>query len=47
VIHADGATMMVRRDNLAGLMRDRGLAWSDFTVRRDAAVGGVTPAGAG
>ena len=34
-IHADGASMMVRRDNLAGLMRARGLDWKDFTLRRE------------
>lgn len=34
VIHADGATMTVRRDRLAGLMRRRGLAFADFVVRR-------------
>lgn len=46
-IHADGATMTVRRDNLAALMRARGLDWGGFTVRRDPAPEGVTPAGAG
>jgi cell wall-associated NlpC family hydrolase len=34
VIHADGASMMVRRDTLAGLMRERALDWKSFTVRR-------------
>ncbi len=34
VIHADGATMMVRQDNLAQLMRQRGLDMAAFTVRR-------------
>jgi cell wall-associated NlpC family hydrolase len=34
VIHADGASMMVRRDQFAALMRDRHLRFSDFTVRR-------------
>jgi hypothetical protein len=34
VVHADGVGMMVRRDNLAGLMRDRGLDLGSFTVRR-------------
>jgi hypothetical protein len=34
VIHADGATMMVRRDNLAELMRARGLDFAGFVVRR-------------
>ena len=43
VIHADGATMMVRRDRLAGLMRERGLALASFVVRRPAAAG-LTPA---
>jgi NlpC/P60 family/Bacterial dipeptidyl-peptidase Sh3 domain len=41
VIHADGETMMVRRDNLAALMRERGLEWSGFTVRRDPAAGAL------
>jgi hypothetical protein len=34
VIHADGATMTVRRDNLAGLMRARRLDFAAFVVRR-------------
>ena len=34
VVHADGVSMMVRRDNLAGLMRDRGLDVGSFIVRR-------------
>ena len=34
VIHADGATMTVGRDNLATLMRQRGLKLADFVVRR-------------
>lgn len=34
VIHADGATMTVRRDNLAGLMQQRGLDVAGFVVRR-------------
>jgi cell wall-associated NlpC family hydrolase len=34
VVHADGVSMMVRRDNLAGLMRDRGLDLGSFTARR-------------
>lgn len=34
VIHADGARMTVRRDDLAGLMRDRKLLISHFTIRR-------------
>jgi cell wall-associated NlpC family hydrolase len=34
VIHADGATMMVRRDRLGELMRARGLDFAGFTVRR-------------
>jgi len=33
-IHADGASMMVRRDDLAALMRERGLGLADFVVRR-------------
>jgi cell wall-associated NlpC family hydrolase len=47
VIHADGVTMMVRRDNLAALMRERGFDWKGFTVRRDPAAMGIRPAGAG
>jgi cell wall-associated NlpC family hydrolase len=48
VIHADGVTMMVRRDNLAALMRERGLDWSGITVRRDPTAMGINPAaGAG
>jgi cell wall-associated NlpC family hydrolase len=34
VIHADGGTMSVRRDDLAALMQDRGWGLADFTVRR-------------
>jgi cell wall-associated NlpC family hydrolase len=34
VIHADGASMTVRRDGLAGLMRERGLDFAGFVVRR-------------
>ncbi|HEV2336963.1 MAG TPA: NlpC/P60 family protein [Stellaceae bacterium] len=34
VIHADGASMTVRRDHLAGLMRRRGLDFAGFAVRR-------------
>jgi len=34
VIHADGASMTVRRDRLAGLMRARRLDFGQFTVRR-------------
>jgi cell wall-associated NlpC family hydrolase len=34
VIHADGATMTVRRDNLAALMQARGLDFAGFVVRR-------------
>ena len=33
-IHADGASMMVRQDDLADLMRRRGLDFADFAVRR-------------
>jgi cell wall-associated NlpC family hydrolase len=40
VIHADGASMMVRRDNLAGLMRERGLDFTGFVVRRHQAAAG-------
>ena len=34
VIHADGASMTVRREPLAGFMRPRGLAVALFVVRR-------------
>jgi len=34
VIHADGASMTVRREPLAKLMRARGLCFADFAVRR-------------
>ena len=34
VIHADGASMMVRRDRLAALMHERGWTFAGFTVRR-------------
>jgi cell wall-associated NlpC family hydrolase len=34
VIHADGVSMMVRQDALAGLMRERGLGFAGFVVRR-------------
>jgi cell wall-associated NlpC family hydrolase len=34
IIHADGASMIVRRDNLAELMRLRGWTLAMFTVRR-------------
>jgi cell wall-associated NlpC family hydrolase len=34
IVHADGVTMTVRRDRLAGLMRERGLDFGSFTVRR-------------
>lgn len=34
VVHADGVSMMVRRDNLAALMRDRSLDLKSFVVRR-------------
>ena len=36
VIHADGASMMVRQDGLARLMRERGLDFAGFIVRRHA-----------
>lgn len=36
VIHADGGTMTVRRDDLAAWMRARGLDLAGFTVRRPA-----------
>ncbi len=34
VIHADGATMTARRDHLGRLMRERGLDFAGFAVRR-------------
>jgi cell wall-associated NlpC family hydrolase len=34
VIHADGSSMMVRQDGLAGLMRERGHDFGGFVVRR-------------
>ncbi len=34
VIHADGASMTVRREPLAAFMRPRGLAVAGFVVRR-------------
>ena len=34
VIHADGASMMVRRDDLAALMDARGWGFTGFSVRR-------------
>jgi cell wall-associated NlpC family hydrolase len=34
VIHADGVSMMVRRESLAGLMSARGLDFAGFVVRR-------------
>ncbi len=34
VIHADGASMMVRHESLAALMRQRGLDFAGFVVRR-------------
>jgi cell wall-associated NlpC family hydrolase len=40
VIHADGASMTVRRDSLAGLMRERGLELAGFVVRRHPAAAG-------
>jgi cell wall-associated NlpC family hydrolase len=39
VIHADGASMMVRRDGLAQLMRERGLDLAGFVVRRHPVAG--------
>jgi cell wall-associated NlpC family hydrolase len=42
VVHADGATMTVRRDRLADLMRERGLDLASFVVRRPPAVA-LTP----
>ncbi len=44
VIHADGASMMVRRDNLATWMRTRDFTLASFVVRRHPVAGG---AGAG
>jgi cell wall-associated NlpC family hydrolase len=40
VIHADGASMMVRRDSFSDLMRDRGLGLGDFAGRRHPAAAG-------
>ena len=40
VIHADGASMTVRRDDLAELMRARGLDFAEFVVRRHPAAAG-------
>ena len=40
VIHADGASMTVRSDSLAGLMRERGLDFAGFVVRRHPAAAG-------
>ena len=34
IVHADGATMMVRRDKLADFLRDRRFDFGIFTVRR-------------
>jgi cell wall-associated NlpC family hydrolase len=42
VVHADGATMTVRRDSLAELMQTRGWTWVSFTVRRLDANGATT-----
>jgi cell wall-associated NlpC family hydrolase len=38
VIHADGASMTVRRDNLREWMRERDLTPASFTVRRPAPI---------
>jgi cell wall-associated NlpC family hydrolase len=43
VLHADGATMSVRRDRLAALMRDRGLDWAQVAVRRHPAASSRQP----
>jgi cell wall-associated NlpC family hydrolase len=40
VIHADGVSMMVRRDTVAALMRQRGLDFAGFVVRRHPAAAG-------
>ena len=40
VIHADGATMTVSRDNLGALIRERPLDPGTFTIRRHPAAGG-------
>jgi cell wall-associated NlpC family hydrolase len=40
IIHADGASMTVRRDNLREWMRARGLDFAGFVVRRHPAAGG-------
>jgi len=37
VLHADGASLVVRRDDLAALMRARGWALATFSVRRPVA----------
>jgi cell wall-associated NlpC family hydrolase len=34
VVHADGVSMIVRRDNLSALLRDRGLDLKTFIIRR-------------
>jgi cell wall-associated NlpC family hydrolase len=41
VIHADGASMMVRRDSLTALMRERNWTLAGFTVRRHPAASGA------
>ncbi len=40
VVHADGASMTVRRDNLDEWMRERGLELAGFVVRRHPAAAG-------
>jgi hypothetical protein len=40
IIHADGATMTVRRDDLASLIRKRRLNPATFTIRRHPAAAG-------
>lgn len=40
VIHADGGTMMVRRDELTTLMRSRGWSFTGFAARRPASLAG-------
>jgi cell wall-associated NlpC family hydrolase len=40
VVHADGASMTVRRDNLGEWMRDRAIDFPGFVVRRYAAAAG-------
>ena len=43
IIHADGASMMVRREGLAGFLRRRRQGLEEFVIRRHPAAA-VTPA---